>query len=259
MRYCDELDLLSASPVVIPDVCTINPVMLSNFRGRGGGERYKEYCHYLSLVATTTEDLVNWLVAVEVMKQPPKETVASISQFDLISSIPFLRELIQGSLSYFIEENLEWDKRKRVFKCCGTDGNVVGDINRTTYHTVCKVIMESNFIHADDEDESDMKFANAKSKSIFEKLRAGREKKRKAAPKGNAPKFTDMISAVSAKSNGYNLLNIWELSVYQLYDQFMRINNNYQLDIYGLKWAAWGTEPFDFSMWYQVQKNKEEN
>jgi len=222
--------------------------MLSEFKGRGGAERYKKYDECLSLIAATTEDYIDWISKIGIIKKPSREDILSISKFDLFASIPFLRELIQSSLSFFVQETVSWDKNERLFVCSDDEGNIVGRISKTTYPTVRYVILESNFI-AFEEDDADMEFASEKARSIFQKIKAGRKRKR-AASKGTAPKLTEIISSVSVRSNSYNLLNIWDLSISQLYDQFIRINQNYQLDVYSQKWAAWGTEPFDFSLWY---------
>jgi hypothetical protein len=68
----------------------------------------------------------------------------------------------------------------------------------------------------------------------------------------------NLVAAVSAKHNSYNLFNIWGLTVYQLYDQFARIDIGVQLDIYGTRWAAWGQDAFDTGIWFKRLNDKGE-
>ena len=196
------MDLLSGSPVEIPQVCTVLPIYLSTFKGRGSSTRYKEYRQHLSLIAMTTEDIVECLSEVGIIGEQTKEDVASITQFDLLSSLfrePFIR-----ALSYFIEEDLSWDQQNLTLRCFNHDGALFGEINRDTYHLVRRVILESNCIVIEDE-SVDLQFSGSKSKSIFEKLLAGRKKKRRAGASDKGPSIEDIISSVSVRSNGSTL------------------------------------------------------
>lgn len=84
---------------------------------------------------------------------------------------------------------------------------------------------------------------------------AGRaaSQKQKAADE-RALSLSSIISAVAARHHSLNILNIWDLTVYQLYDQFAQLNKSLQVDVSSMRWAAWGQEPFDFSLWYKDMK-----
>ena len=60
-----------------------------------------------------------------------------------------------------------------------------------------------------------------------------------------------MVSALAVQHNSLNLSNIWDLTVYQLYDQFFRQNNKNQLDIHAMNYAGWGGE-FDPTSWFRA-------
>lgn len=56
----------------------------------------------------------------------------------------------------------------------------------------------------------------------------------------------NIVSSLAVHHNSLNMLNIWQMTVYQLYDTFERQYIKQQLDIMGLHYAAWGGEyPFD--------------
>ncbi len=66
--------------------------------------------------------------------------------------------------------------------------------------------------------------------------------------------LANIISALSIQHNSYNMTNIWSLTVYQLYDQFFRLNIKTQVDINSMRWAAYGTEAFDYNLWFKSIK-----
>lgn len=58
-------------------------------------------------------------------------------------------------------------------------------------------------------------------------------KKNSGESKENIFPFNDIVSAVTTKSNSINKFNVWDLTIYQLYDEFNRINaiDNYNINI----------------------------
>lgn len=106
----------------------------------------------------------------------------------------------------------------------------------------------------DDVEDTPVKFKNAKAKEIYEKIQREKSKKKRSSvrdEKALSMTLPNLISAVAAFSPTYNYSNIWDLTIYQFYDQFARLNDRLQLDVFGHRWAAWGTDNFDFSVWYR--------
>ena len=46
------------------------------------------------------------------------------------------------------------------------------------------------------------------------------------------------------------MINVWDLTVYQLYDQFLRQSYLNQVQIHAMNYAGWGGE-FDPNDWYK--------
>ena len=63
----------------------------------------------------------------------------------------------------------------------------------------------------------------------------------------------NIISVVANKHPSINILNIWELTIYQLWDTFNRLSNNNIYDISALSVAVWGDEKkqFNISDWFK--------
>lgn len=104
------------------------------------------------------------------------------------------------------------------------------------------------------------KFRNEKARKIYELIQSRKaeqakntKKVRKENPDTALP---NLISAFCAFSPSYNLTNVWGLTIYQFYDQYHRLDSKIQLDVFGLRWAAWGKKDFDFSLWHKAPPKK---
>jgi len=60
-------------------------------------------------------------------------------------------------------------------------------------------------------------------KKMKEKVEAKKKKQRQIEDEDGDIDISDIISAVSSKSNSINKLNIWELTLYQVYDEYTRL------------------------------------
>lgn len=74
----------------------------------------------------------------------------------------------------------------------------------------------------------------------MKKLQKGRtEKAKQTAPDKNM-ELGNIISAVANKSHSLHIMNIWDLTIFQLWDCFSRLSNNSIYDIQSMSVAAWG-------------------
>jgi hypothetical protein len=243
-----ELDLIGGKCISIDGIGTLKPPKLSDLR-QDGGIGWMRYAQYLTTLTMKIDNLfeaigLNYLSA---------EQRSGITQFKLLTSIQQCRELLDEALSFFMLETLVYDGKSGSFAVLNQDQQLIGVVSEETFPRLKKVILRACFIEDDDPYLPQPNEGKRKS-DIRDKLRAGREQMKASKAKEGANKdmeISNVISAVSARHPSYNLLNIWELTVFQLYDQFKRVNTNNQLDVVATKWAAWGSDPFDFSMWYK--------
>lgn len=116
-------------------------------------------------------------------------------------------------------------------------------INRDNFDDVVSMIQLQNNPEKSASDEDDYNPANELAKSIAEKLKRSKEiveKSKALESEGDGLTIPDIISAVSAMSNSLNKLNIWDLTIYQLYDEFARLTkiDNYKLQIQASMWSS---------------------
>ena len=236
----DDLTLIGGCDIVMDDGVVIQQPTLGMIRDPRVGQA--RYGAYVNILALTLDDLSQNSAVVF-----PENT----SLYVVLLAIPELRGMLTEALSFFLGGVVF---RSDTFDFETTNGSIVNQDNfddvRSVILRVCCVSTQSAI---------KPKFRSKKAQEIYEKIARGREQLEKAKHREGKAEFAlaNLISAVSAKSPTYNLTNIWDLTVYQLYDQFGRLNVNNQIDIIGLRWAAWGKDDFDFTTWYTPQNRQQ--
>ena len=83
-----------------------------------------------------------------------------------------------------------------------------------------EVVKKQNFLST--EEEKAMKPANDKAAELIEKMKKIKEKLAKQNREDELH-LSDIISIVACYSDGINLFNVWDLTVYQLYIAYLRL------------------------------------
>lgn len=168
-----------------------------------------------------------------------------------------IARLLSG-LSFFIVGDVEFQPQSGTF-IISHDGEPVGTIGRNNYGELKDAILAFSLPSGGSDKE--LKFSSENARRVYEQCEAGRKKaKRQRSDAQDAADFDlgNIISAIATEHNSLNLLNIWGLTPYQLYNQFARVDRKVQLDVVSLKWAAWGSDPFEFDTWRKAINTKGE-
>lgn len=245
MSLIDNFSLLSNEPINY-GICTLVPPQLKEIRKIG----YNTYLSYLNCISM---ELNSFLEAIGIsgnyasLTEKEKE---ACTVFNLLIAEPSMRDLLSNAVSFFVKETVIFNNSDSCFTLFEPNTeNVVGVIATDNFDELRDGILQINYLSRSE--VAPMKFKSAKAKAIYEKCQAGK-KKMETKGKGDINlNMPNVIASISTQHNSYNLLNIWDLTVYQLYDQFIRLNTKVQFDINSLKWAAWGSDPFEVSLWYK--------
>lgn len=195
------------------------------------------------------------------------EQKKEISLYDILVSNDDVAFTFQEIFNFFFYERVVY--RDKVFALIKTDDyetdddsvditpdNLVGIIHPKNFDEVLGVLQQVCCIQDDDVlEEKDPKFKNKKAKMLYEKmLKAKREqKKRKKIENEKNLSLPNIISSTAAKCPGFNIVNIWESTLFQLYDQFGKIQNNDVHYVNSVRVSVWGDEKnkYDSSLWYK--------
>jgi len=229
----NKLSILRGAGCKVDGIGTIRPVTLGEIESLGDiGNKY--YASLFFLV----------LDKARIAKEIDVELDTDAPLLHVYLSAPPLRKMLLDSLSFFLVERLSPQDDKILL--ADTGGNIVGVLDSQSFPRFQRALKVCCCLEAEEEDAP--KFSGEKAKKIWEKCRDGRKRLNEA--KGG-PAMDEIISCVSALSGAYNLLNIWDLTVYQLLDQFRRLYGNAQFHVFSTRWAAWGQKDFDFSAWHK--------
>lgn len=158
------------------------------------------------------------------------------------------RNAITEALSFFLDERLVFDEPSASFLTLrpGAD-DIVGNINCSNYEQVRDLILQRNYMSPPKEGA-----VKKKSKKELEreaKIAAGRKRSKKYKDRQDAMRLDNVTSKLAARSYSMNIQDVYNLTVYQLYDQFNEINMSLQIDTILTRWSVWGKDDFDFSVW----------
>lgn len=216
----EYFDLLSPDPVRIQNVGGILSPKLKDISSIG----YKTYQYYLAVLQM---------------------------DFDLLTAEKDSISLLEASLNFFIREDVAYCAEDGAF-LTSENGQITGIITKEIYPEICNLIFQRNCINPHlEEDLSKVK--SKKAREIMQKLKKGREEKARYTKADKNMELGNILSAVANKSLSLNIINIWELTVYQVWDCFSRLTNNSIYAIQSMSVAAWGNKDnhFDAASWFK--------
>jgi GTPase involved in cell partitioning and DNA repair len=151
--------------------------------------------------------------------------------FDVYRDSPYERQFFIEALSFFIDGEIEFKNGEFLI-------NNTNIINKEIYQKILEIIAEINCLKVNKQQET---YANEKARKIAEKIQQAKQKRSSVQSK-DSTSLADIISAVASRKESLNLLNIWDLTIYQLYDHYNRLIAEDEFDIHAMNYAYWGGE-----------------
>lgn len=228
-------DLLSPHPIQVQNIGGIVSPKLRDIASIG----YHTYQYYLAVLLQNSESCDSLFAENQ------------MSTFEGLISNSESRNLLQNILNFFIEEDVIYAPEHNGF-IVKEKNEIIGFISKNEYPALCSLICQRNHIKADKEADLS-KAKNKKALDIMKKLQKGRAENAKHDKADQNMELGNIISAVANKSQSLNILNIWDLTVFQLWDCFARLTNNNLYKIQAMSVAAWGDKEnhFDTNAWFK--------
>lgn len=240
-------ELLSPEPVEIKNAGGILSPKLRSIAALG----YNTYQYYLSILLLDAETFLSMIGGPEQYGIMPKEVQKQIHIFDLLTASEQSYTLLQNILNFFIKEDIIYSPENKGF-VSRNGSKETGIITKDLYPQVCDLICRRNCVRSGrKKDLSSVK--SKKALEIMKKLQKGRSERAKQTKTDKNMELGNIISAVANKSHSLNILNIWDLTIFQLWDCFARLTNNNIYDIQSMSVAAWGNKNnyFDVTAWFK--------
>ena len=192
----------------------------------------------------------------------PEDVKTNLGIFDVIGSN---EEILQGYLEmlnfFFVETVLYSDG---AFITLNPDKDysvevperedIIGVINNNNISDTLSVIQQICCISQEEPEKP--KFKNRVAERLYKKMQAAEQTKKKKADLNMT--IPNIISAVSCSHKSINYTNVYELTLFQLMDNFGRMFEDEIYDIEKRKVSVWGDEKntFDITRWYKNNYDK---
>ena len=230
MDKIERLDLLQGHPVNFNNLIIYQP-NLNEINAIG----YSNYARLTNLLTLSEGDLI-FFFNKEKIKDGQTSPILYLYEQSLINPTFFL-ELRMAFFTYLKEETF-LDSKNKGFKFLIKNTKILPNgkkvktqefffLNQSNFYEFQKIICTINMMEEEEDDEiitdnleMKKKFEEARKKLKLAKAKAKAEKAAKERDKGIS--FSDIVSSLCAYGIGYTLFNIWDLTIYQLYDQFKR-------------------------------------
>lgn len=258
MKFAYE-DLISGDPIPVQGVGHVRSPFLWELKPTKG-VGYWRYNLFMNLMSWEKGEFLVFLDSLGAIGKKSRAALENpkVEVFDLLRAIESLREMLRQAMSFFMTENLRWDKSTQAFLAFPKreGAEAVGRIDRNNFEDVRDMILQMNYVSREREKSKQPKFTSEKSRLMWEKVQ--QFQKKYSNPKKMDAKMTlgNIISKLCMASNTYNLLNVYDLTVYQLYDQFFECTHLRVANLSERIFSHYGGKKFKMDQWLEPLNKK---
>lgn len=251
MMKFDYFDMLSGDAIYVDGVGHLRSPKLSELKPTSG-IGYVSYNLYLNFLSWDKEQILKYD---QIMQHKGVNRLADsrLNTFDVITLLPQTRELCCGVLSFFMVEELLWDEKKRRYVAIypKDEGMITGEINRENFETVRQLMLQMNYINLNKDNNPPTAHSSEKSKELWERAQDMLKKQAEANKDEVKPEYQlgNIVSKICSVHPTYNILNIYELTIFQLYDAFFQIGYMRSINLNEQIFSNHGGDKFRFENW----------
>ena len=241
-------ELISGDSIYVADVGHIKSPFLWQLKPTQGIGVWN-YNFYLNILSWEKEDFLKFAKSTRLTAASTFKEKEKLNTFDVMILMGNFRELLQDAMAFFMDENLVWDASNYTFEVRSKEDNqIVGYIDRNNFDEVRDMMLQVNYIGLG-EQAKPTKFTSDKAKELWELAQKHLKQTNVKNPKDKKMELRNIISKLCAVSSGYTLLNIYNLTVFQLYDQFFQYGYLRAMDLNEMAFSNHGGKNFDFQAW----------
>ena len=126
-------------------------------------------------------------------------------------------------------------------------------IDGENFSGLCDIILQRCGVERKDYDVDASKIKNKRAMEILNKIHRGRQAASGKSSHNKDMELPNLVTAVAVQSNSINFTNIWDLTIYQFYEQFKKEQVGIYFDIQKMAVAAYGNSKNTFkgNEWYK--------
>ena len=249
----EYFEMLSGEPIPVAGIGHLRSPFLRDIYPESG-IGYDAYNLYINFLSWDKEKIIQYdqLMGLRGANRLAEEK--KLTAFDAVTLLAQTREYCREILSFFMLEELTWDESGRKFVAYITDDDgqhITGEINRDNFEEVRLDILQLNFIGLD-KDKNPQTFTSEHAKELWEKAQCYLKEQTKAKDgEEDKPEYHlgNIVSKLCAVHPSYNFLNIYKLTVFQVYDAFFQICHIRGSDLNEQIFSNHGGDKFRFEDW----------
>lgn len=244
---------LSGCPIKIDNTFYIRQPQIKDIIGSIStlGVGYEKYIIYLNHLSLEKKDIVSLFEKQEYETEDEKALIAYLKEqdgvFDILTWFPMFRNLLVEALGFWVIGRLNYEESSKSILISNLKGETVGAITKSNYGEVSQKIRQIN--NMEPITKPQLTFKSEKARLLYEESLAGEKALKASRPQDETRSFENILSVVCSLSQNYNFNNVGELTMFQLHELFERLVIDREYAVSSLRWAAWGSEPIDTSIW----------
>lgn len=247
MKFSYE-DLISGDSIPVPGVAHLRSPQLKELKPTQGIGVWR-YNLYVSIMSWERDELKKFLRVTTGKRYNALDKAKDLSTFGIITLLDVAQALYCEVIGFFADENVEWDAEQKCFVTSDKNTNEpFGVINGENFDEVRDMILQLNYINLG-QNARPSKFDTPQTKALWERVQGYLKQQSAQQPKDKKMTLGNIISKLCAVSIGYNLLNIYELTVFQLYDQFFQYGYLRATNLNDMIFSNHGGKNFDINEW----------
>lgn len=264
MRF-DYGTQLSPDPIVLSIGTLVKPKLkdISNAQTHMSFEKFN---YYEVLIKMSPEIFYTKIKGDEGKKywnSLTEEEQENLTLYNVVVNDDNLRNTFVEIFNFFFDETVIFMDGCFVLLCKGIDKDtdiksredIRGIISENIFLQVLDVIQQVCCIEDKDRSVEEKKFKNGLAKKLYEKMLKAKKDEKKFDINFTLP---NIISSVSNRHPTISPISVWELTIFQLYDSFNRMQVNSMFDIDSTRVSVWGDEKrtFNAALWYKNEYDK---
>lgn len=261
-----KFELISPSPYGFDKVGHIKAVRLRDIDELP--QKNNTYDIYIQMLRITRHEMFGVLGITpedaDTLIDNARKDGINLTVYDLICMFQELTSQYILVLDFFFVENVAFLSNYNKFVTyqeTDENGNIIptGFIDRNNFTDVCNVILQRCGISHQVNRKEEQKFKNEKARKIWEKMYNSPDVKTQSdIDDAKNYELGNIVSVLPAHCSGLNMLNIWDMTLYNVYDQFRIARQDAVYKITSTSTAVWGNKDnkFDFDSWFKIHNSE---
>ena len=224
-----------------------------------------------SMMSITPKDYYEKFNAVDSggrWEQLSDEEKESMTMFQAITEDENLQQIFLILFQFFFEEPVDYHSGFFIILKPGTvlhedmtQDDIVGVLDEKLFRQVLSILKQICGMKIDDEEFEDIPdhlFKNAKARALYERMKNNKVKEHNNSDDYLNYTLPNVISKICARHPSINYTNVWELTIYELLDNFNSMRAGAIYDIDQTRVSVWGDEhnTFKLDSWYKNEYDK---